>query len=380
MDHHLSLSVTGAIPLRSRTWSVLARPSLLVGLVYILLLLFFVVVRHESALSFVHLGTVWSAHQRAGSWGYDGQFYYQIARNPLGAAPYMDNAPYRYQHILYGLLAWMLSLGQPVLLPYVLLLINLLAIIGSVEILSLLLRREGISPWFSLGLGLYYGQAVGLTFDTTEPLTCFLLCLGLWFFARKHVVASAAWMGLATLSRETAVIFPLCMAAFLLWQHQGRNALVFILLGVLPLAVWLLGLALHFGQTGLTFTPPFEHFPFAGIFVYRNAPHKFWFLVLLLLVPTLLSLGFLVWDLIRRHLHPMALIWAMNLGMLMFLSRFSYIEMVSAGRISIVVVLAGMVYATQTRNRTLLWCLQIYALTFLVYFLGTLVHLDSFLA
>src|SRR5581483_1565689 len=100
----------------------LIRPSVVVGLIYLLLLGFFVVVRHYSAMDFVHLGTVWGAHKKSGTWGYDGQFYYQIARNPLGAAQFMDNAPYRYQHLLYGLLAWFLSFGQTSLVPYALLL------------------------------------------------------------------------------------------------------------------------------------------------------------------------------------------------------------------------------------------------------------------
>src|SRR5260370_21277307 len=165
MEDHTALQAPTISLAKARPWFV--RPSLFVGLLYIFLIGFFVIARHYSALNFVHLGTVWSAHNPSGTWGYDGQFYYQIARNPLGAAPYMDNAPYRYQHFFYGLLAWALSFGQTALVPYALLLINLLSIVGSVEIVSLLLRKYGLSPWFSLPLGLYYGQAIGLTFDTT---------------------------------------------------------------------------------------------------------------------------------------------------------------------------------------------------------------------
>lgn len=370
----LATSMPGQ-PLRS-----LYRPSILVGLVYLLLLVFFVTVRHYSALDFVHLGTVWSAHIKSGTWGYDGQFYYQIARNPLGAARYMDNAPYRYQHFLYPLLAWLLSFGQASLVPYILLLLNLLAIIGSVEILARLFSKRGLSPWFSLALGLYYGMAVSLTFDTTEPFTCLLLSLGCWSLDKKQLATSALWMGLATISRETAVLFPLCLAAYFLWKRQWRGAVHFLLLGVLPLAVFLIALALIFGHTGVTFGPPFEHIPFAGIFDFRRAPHKFWLLVLIMLLPTLGSLGFLAWDLIHLRFNEMTLLWAANLGLLVFLSHATYHELVSCGRVSIPVVLAGMLYGMTTRNKTLLWALQIYAFTFIVYFIGTLIHLDSFIA
>lgn len=356
------------------------RPSLLVGLVYLFLLGFFMIVRHYNAFTFIHLGTVWGAHRASGTWGYDGQFYYQIARNPLGAARYMDNASYRYQHFLYPLLVWLLSFGQAALVPYLLLLVNLVAIVGSVEIISRLLVKYGFSPWFSLALGLYYGLAVGLTFDTTEPFTCLLLSLGVWSLEQKRWIPGALWLGLATLSRETAVLFPLCLAIAFVWNRRWREALTLATLGVLPLAIFLGALALIFGRTGLTFTPPFEHIPFAGIFRFRHAPHKFWLLVLVMLLPTLVSLGFLAWDLLRGRFNQFTLVWATNLGLLVFLSHASYIELVSCGRVGITVVLAGILYGLKTRNKTLLWTLQMYACTFVVYFIGTLLRLDSFIA
>jgi len=360
--------------------STFFRPSLLVGLIYVLLLGFFVTVRHYSAFDFIHLGTVWGLHIKSGTWGYDGQFYYQIARNPLGAAQYMDNAPYRYQHLLYPLVAWLLSLGQAPLVPYALLLINLVAIVGSVEIVARLLVKAGLSPWFSLALGLYYGLAVGLTFDTTEPFTCMLLCLGIWSLEKKQWALAALWMGLATISREIAVLFPLCLAASFVWNRRWKETFYFIVLGVLPLSIFLGVLTLIFGHTGVSFGPPFEHIPFAGIFDFRHTPHKFWLLVLVMLLPTLLSLGFLAWDLIHLRFNQMTLVWAANLGMMVLLSHSTYAELVSCGRVSIVAILAGVLYGVKTRNKTLLWALQIYVCTFVVYFIGTLLHLDSFIA
>lgn len=369
-----------ALP-RSQSWSRFwyIRPSLSIALVYLLLLGIFVIVLHYNAVDFIHLGTLWGAHDKSGSWGYDGQFYYQMARNPLGAAPYMDNAPYRYQHFLYALLAWVLSFGQAALVPYALLLLNVLSIIGSVEIISCLLSRHGLSPWFSLALGLYFGLAIGLTFDTTEPFTYFLISLGLWFFEKRYLTASTLWMGAAAISREMAVLFPLCIAISFIWQRQWQNAVRFIGLGVLPLALFLLVLAKIFGHTGVTFTPPFEHIPFAGIFYYLYTPHKFWLLVLLMLLPLLGSLGFLAWDLIHQRFSIMTLMWASNLVLITFMSHSSYNDLVSAGRLSIAPVLAGIFYALKMRNKVLLWALQFYALTFLVYLLAIAIHLNSFL-
>lgn len=373
------LTLTTQVSARTARYP-LFRPSLLVGLVYLLLLAFFVAVRHYSAFDFIHLGTIWGSHIKSGSWGYDGQFYYQIARNPLGAAYFMDNAPYRYQHLLYPFLVWLLSFGQEPLVPYALLLINLLAIVGSVEIVARLLIRNGFSAWFSLALGLYYGMAVGLTFDTTEPFTCVLLALGIWSLEKKQWVLAALWMGLATLSRETAVLFPLCLAVSFAWKRRWRETLSFLGLGVLPLPLFLGVLTLIFGHTGVTFSPPFEHIPFAGIFYFQHTPHKFWLLILLMLLPTLICLGFLAWDLFHWRWNPLSLVWAANLGMLALLSHATYAELVSCGRVTITVILAGVLYGVHTRNKTLLWTLQMYACTLIVYFIGTLLHLDSFIA
>src|SRR5258708_11482894 len=107
-------------PVPDRYIFILFRPSVLVWLIYLLLLGCFGIVHHYTVFDFIHLGTVWGAHNPKGTWGYDGQFYYQIARNPLSAAHYMDSAAYRYQHLLYGLLAWALSFGQIPLIPYAL--------------------------------------------------------------------------------------------------------------------------------------------------------------------------------------------------------------------------------------------------------------------
>jgi len=97
--------------------AVVLQPTVVVGIVYALLLVFISLTRGYSALDYVHLGTVWSAHIPSGTWGYDGQFYYQLARDPLGAYHFMDNAPYRYQRILYPLVVRVLSLGRMLLFP-----------------------------------------------------------------------------------------------------------------------------------------------------------------------------------------------------------------------------------------------------------------------
>lgn len=360
--------------------NTLFRPSIVVAFAYIMLLGLFTITRGYSALDFVHLGTVWSQHNPAGTWGYDGQFYYQIARNPLEAFKYMDNASFRYQHILYGLVVGALSLGQPVLIPYMLLLVNLLSVVLSVEIVSRLLVKHGLSPWFSLAMGLYFGQAAATMFDTAEPFTYLLVCIGVRMLEEKHLTMAALLMGLATLSREIAVLFPAGYALYFLIRKDWQAFVRFTVLGILPLLLFLLILRIIFRETGVTFTRPLEHIPFAGIFFYTQVPRKFWLLILLMLVPTVGGWMVIGRELLRRKFGQVFFVLLANLALITFMSHSSYNDLVSSGRIATGLVLAVLLYGISTNNKFVLWASQFYTLTFPVYIAAILLHVPSFLA
>ena len=356
------------------------RPSVVVAFSYILLLGLFTITRGYSALDFVHLGTIWSQHNPAGTWGYDGQFYYQIAHNPLNAYMYMDNASFRYQHVLYGLFVGALSLGQPALIPYMLLFVNLLSVVLSVEIISWLLVKHGLSPWFSLAISLYFGQATASMFDTAESFTYLLVCIGVWLLEEKYLTWAALLMGLATLSREIAVLFPAGYALYFLIRKDWQAFIRFTVLGILPLLLFLITLRFIFGESGVTFTRPLEHIPFAGIFFYTQAPRKFWLLILLILIPTVGGWMVIGSELLRRKLVQVFFVLLANLALITFLSHFSYFDLVSSGRIAVGVVLALLLYGISTKNNLILWASQFYTLTFPVYIVAILLHVPSFLA
>ncbi len=365
--------------------TVFFRPAVIVAICYGALIALVAFTKHYSMLDFVHLGTIWTNHDPSGTWGYDGQFYYQLAHNPLQAYQYMDNAPFREQHILYPLVVGLLSAGQTVLIPIMLLLVNVVSVVLTVELLGRLLVKYGFSPWFSLAIGLYFGQAAGTLFDTAEPFTYFLICLGMWLVLEKaQFVPAALMMGLATLSREIAILFPLGYAGFFFLNRKWRACTQFLLLGVAPLVIWLLCLRLLFGESGLTFTQPFEHVPFAGIFAHYDGlagMKKFALLILLMLIPTLAVWGLLVVELVRRTFwHPMYFILLANVVMITLMNHHSYDELISCGRIATGLVLAVLLYGMLTRNKYVLWGAQFYTLTFVVFVAGTLLGLPSFIA
>ena len=91
------------------------RPWMIVGLVAAIYGGIILFTHALDPLAFATLGTRFSQHVPSGTEGYDGQFAYQIAVKPTGAAPFLDVPAYRYQRILYPLLARLLALGDAAL-------------------------------------------------------------------------------------------------------------------------------------------------------------------------------------------------------------------------------------------------------------------------
>ncbi len=345
----------------------LLRPSLVVALLYIFFFVVITLVHHYTPLSYVHIGTRFTLHIPSANPGYDGQFYYQIARDPLHASQFLDKPPYRYQRIVYPMLIFVLSFGQTVLIPYVLLLVNFVAIVVSVEIAAYLLVNHGLSPWFSLALGLYFGQAAALLFDTTEPFTYALVCVGLLLIEKRRLTGAALTMGLAVLSRDTAILFSLGYLLSFLLHRRWIDVARFALLACAPLLLWYGVLWSIFGETGVRFAPPFEHIPFRGLFVFFAEQKRFWQLFAVMFVPTVAGWIFLMSEVVQRRWSSVLLVWLFQLVLITFMAPDSYHELVSCGRLSIGLVLAALLYGWQTKNTFLLWAVQFYALTFLFY-------------
>ena len=351
----------------------LIRPGLFVACLYMLFLGLDSHLHGHTVLYYIHIGPRFSLHVPHAAPGYDGQFYYYLARDPLHAASFLDHPAYRYQRMIYPLLVAVLSLGQPQLIPYMLLLVNFIAIVLGTELLAHLLIQQRLSPWFSLAFGLYFGQAAAFIFDTTEPLTYLFICLSLFLLTRKRTTAASASMGVAVLSRETALLFPLGYLVAYLLQQRWRDVLRLLLLSIAPTIAWYLVIALLFNATGLTSAPAFQLIPFQGLFAFSHDPHRFRPLIILMLIPTILG-----WLLIAKQAlhhqwkHAAWLIWLLHLILVSCLSPLSYVELVTAGRLSTGLVLAMLLYGLHTRKKTILWACQIYALTFPYYALGIL--------
>lgn len=189
-----------------------------------------------------------SVHRTESAFGYDGQFYFFIAADPVHARDYMhvgsqDQSGVRYARIVYPALSWALSGGGSLgALPAVMLALNLLAIGGGTWAVAVWLRRRGRSPWFAALYGLWPGMIFAVFRDLSEPLAyCFAALALLVFDARspRRVAAAAGLLALSLLSRETTIAFALGVAFAVFLRDRGwRRPLAFLVAAVAPMVVW----------------------------------------------------------------------------------------------------------------------------------------------
>lgn len=159
--------------------------------------------------------------------GYDGQFYFRMAMAPFDFAHHAlgvtFDSVFRMQRIVYPLVSWILSVGSPHLLLFVLPLVNLAALAGLAWVLASFAVTSGKHPLFGLLVALYPGYALSLGRDLTEPLAGFTLMLGLYLLDRRRYLPAALVLGVSVLTRETGTIVVMAVGiAWLIGVLRGR--------------------------------------------------------------------------------------------------------------------------------------------------------------
>lgn len=169
--------------------------------------------------------------------GYDGQFYYYMARFPGWAPPGgFDFPALRNIRLLYPLLARLIALGQPALLPLALIAINVAAITATVALVTWIVRERGLPTWLALVPGLNAGQALALERDLADPLAIFWLALALAGVHKGKWTLAAAALALGLLTRESTLIFALCFAIPLVLERQWTRLATYAAIVFLPYA------------------------------------------------------------------------------------------------------------------------------------------------
>ncbi len=201
------------------------------------------------------------------SYGYDGQYYAQIAMRPQLGSPDLlravDNLPYRARRILFCWTAWALAGGDPG---------RALAIFSVENLAAWLLLAALLLRWFPplnwgnwarwAGVLASIGLCVSLRSALMDGPSLLVIAAGMAFLETGRPWLAAAVFGVSGLGRETnllagAALVPGGGKRGLSWLRAlGQWALVLI-----PLAAWIAFVTARLGGGGVAgarnFAPPF---------------------------------------------------------------------------------------------------------------------------
>jgi hypothetical protein len=283
---------------------------------------------------------------------YDGQFAYYIARDPVGARSYLGaNPSYRYQRILYPMLARCLALGQPALIPWTLLLINVVSISLGTELLGRMLKRHGLSPYLVLLLPFWLGQVSALRADLNEPLSFFCAIVALWLYERNRYMLSALAITASGLAKEMGLLFLPAILLVTLLRRRWGVALRYSLVVILPFALLQCFLSAWIGRSGLyRITDRFEGVPFYG-FMFTQPLAARVFLVLIVVLPAAALLVLAVLQLRQDHRSLYAWSLVMNCLIIIFLPRLTAVDVLAVFRVATGVVIAALLFCAVHRLR-----------------------------
>jgi hypothetical protein len=162
-----------------------------------------------------------------GSGGYDGMFYYVIARNPWKRHDQgIDAAPMRHLRILYSAICWLCSGGDARLLLWVMPAINLAAIAGLACLAAGFALRNEMSPWWGILLPLAVNACIPALRNLTDSVST-LAVFGLMVCRLTNASwwSLTLWAAAAVFSREqNAVVLVMVLGAALIGGRPGVAA------------------------------------------------------------------------------------------------------------------------------------------------------------
>ena len=265
------------------------------------------------------------------SLGYDGQFYAQIAMDPLLRDPALpgavDNFSYRSRRILMPAVSHVAGLGKPAWILQAYALLNVVCWLVLAVVLLRWFRPgdpEGWIRWFGVlfGAGLLYS----IRFAVPDGPALLLIAIGFALIDSRRVNGGVVALALAALTRETSVLAVGILPSDT--ELRERSWIRFGILGasvVLPLAIWILYVNARGAALGLENNIGVSNFdfPFLGwIHTWQDTFR---------------------WDdwTSRRWVNRLAMVIGLSVQMVFFLVRWRWRE--RAWRLGIVYALLGLV-------------------------------------
>ena len=311
---------------------------------------------------------------RAWGIGYDGQFAYAIALDPIGAegSESFDRPAYRYMRIVYPIAARILALGIPEFIPWSLLALNILVAGATAWLLADLAGVRAGAVWVVLILLLSLNYLIGIRLDLNEPLAILLSISGLWFHRRGRPVLAAAAFALAGLTKEVTLTFPVAVAIYEITRRNFKLATLLLLGSTLPYLAWSAAITQWLGTSPFSYSlsKPSLVF-FAGI--RRLQPIEAQIIVTIwAIVPAILAALAAVGKSVREWPRlPSLMAWLIlvNVALLVTLPVESWVDPLAILRLALGALVAGLLWLSQVKPRLLPYVAAIWIPSILIAFL-----------
>jgi len=234
--------------------------------------------------------------------GYDGQFYYFVAYRPsiIWTCPH-DPATcptytpeFRWQRIFYPMTASLLALGQPQLLPFTLILVNVLAILVTTFLVGQMCSEPRASSWLGAAAGLYCGEMLGFLRDLADPYSVMWVVVAIYLLRKRRYLWGAAAVAAALLTREALIFYLPLLSLPLIAQRRWRTLVLSALIGLGPFIAWQVILKALYGPwaiiQGDSQQAQLVPIPFYGLWSLRHTTPDFALMILFVVVPLLLAM------------------------------------------------------------------------------------------
>jgi len=290
------------------------------------------------------------------SMGYDGQHFYLIAIDPL-----QQNVPsdsFRYQRILYPLLAHLTALGNISLIPWTLYLINLLSIIFGTYVLILILKEYQANLNYAYLYAFNVGFLVGIIRDLSEPLQFFLVLLSLFCLKKDKNKMSGLFICLALLTKETTLLILFPMLCYFLYKRTFKNFFVHCA-AVFPFIIWQIFLLFMTGESHSDIWSSLIGLPFMGLIHFLKTvtmPNNYVeFYRLFSPLPVLIFAFILLIDTIKLKTHRLTLssfVLLFNIFITLSLApRLYYVQIDAMGRHAIPLFLFSVLFYAERKKK-----------------------------